>query len=370
MTEPAPIDLSKISVKSNAAKAAKAWDGKKLVDAGKYGKGFASLPVSQQQKVIDYTVNIGFQPSQAKSVWAQLVSGSTQALAQGQKSSPWDIMNKNIAGGLNFGKLPVQYQTQYSNSVADALVRSAYSKVFDRIPTALDMSAPSTIKDAKGNPLTWTQALMQEMANPENQKKVTYVQDAAGNYKQVITQEAVDPATWLQNQMMTSYADAIRQGQLPPEAKILDAYNALAADYGYQTIDPATQKLNGNALIDLAGLEAGTSTLDQLKQSWANAAKAQYSHLAPALDSGLSLKQIAGPGISIIAKKMGLNPALVTVNNPMVQKWLKGDGKNTMTDQQTVAMIQQDPEWAKTSDATQTFDSLSTDILKRFGMIG
>ena len=366
---PPPLVIN-IPPKSNTAKKTMAWDGTKLVDAGKYAKGWTALTSAQQQKVIQYTIGLGLSPSQAKSQWTQLVNGSVESLAQGNKLSPWDLLNRNAASGINLGKIPVQYQAEYSDPVADALVRSAYTKIFSRVPTALDLAAPSPIKDAKGNNLTWTQALKQAMADPANQKKVTYSQDAKGNIRQVVTQEAMDPTTWLETQMTNSYADAIKQGKLPPEAKTLDLYNQLAADYGYQTIDPATQKLNGTANIDLAGLEAGTTTLDQIKQNWANAAKAKYSHLAPALDSGLSLKQIAAPGIAIIAKKMGLNPATITVNDPMVQSYLKGDGKSVMTDQQLTSMIQNDPRWPYSQDAHQTFDSLSTDILKRFGMIG
>jgi len=301
-------------------------------------------------------------PTAIKNKYISILLGSSQT-----QMDPNDYLAKLKASGfgqdVTAGTGDMAYVKTYTGSTGDALFRKAFQDVFGRQPTADDYS--STVKDSKGKTLSWIDALNAEAQKKENH--TTVKRSADGTL--TTTNDPFDAATWLTNQLMTNYTKGIEAGTAAAPTKLVDQYTQLASEYGVPVVDPTTKKLYLNSAKDVAALEAGTKTLDDIAKGWKGNVLAQYSHLAPALDAGLSLRQIADPGIKTVASLLEKDPNTVTVDNPYVQAYLKGDGKTTLAKNKLESLIKSDPNsgWDKSQNANALFDGLATDILKRFG---
>ena len=291
------------------------WNGSKLVASTDLKKSYATLNKEQKTALIELATLMGKTSSYAKTIWNTLVDGAASQYAiSGKQVSPWD---------------------------------------------------------AQGNTLTWADALKQEAAKPGNQETITYVRNPDGTTRQQVTSKGFDAKAWLQQNLAANYAEAIKAGKAEAPLSDIDKYNALASEYGYQTVDPVTKKLSGAAMLDLAELTAGTKSIDDIRNKFKLGAVAKgYGHLQPQLDSGITLKDLASPAITSIAKILNKNPNTITVDDPYVQMYLKGDGKSTMPPAKLESMLMKDPEYPYTPAAKAHFEGLTTDIFKRFGLVG
>lgn len=365
------LDLS--GIQAGGQQKTLVWNGKALVNASDLKGSYATLNKAQKTALVELAGYMGKKSSAAKTIWNQLVDGAaSQYQISGKQVSPWDILSSTkasmpIGAGLESVPVVTHRITDYSNT-ADAYFMKAFKAVHGYLPTALDYSSGQT--DANGNPLSWVDLFKAEAKKEANQEITTSVRNPDGTVREQTTQTAFDPNTWFTNTLLDKYKTDIKSGVATPEQDVMDKYTQLAAAYGIPVTDPTTKKLNVEAGLDLANIEGGTLDWATVQKNFASAVKNKYQHLSPSLDVGQSLRQIATPGISIIAKKMGKDPNQITLDDPMVQKYLAGDGKNVMTDYQTNAMVQNDPGWPLTDDGHQTMDSLSTGLLKRFGKIG
>jgi len=379
-----PAPVFKIATKdSNTGKTkALAWDGTKILPTTDLKKQWLLLPTDTKKAIINYAISQGIPASKASTVWDKLVAGSQASVQQGKPLSPLQVLQKAMQSGtpVATGLTPTVRVRGYNNTEADSIVRAAYAKVFNRIPTDLDLNAPANVvdpatgqvmKDPKtGIPLTWMQALQNISNNPDFQESTTYTVDASGNVKTITTKPAMDPSAWLANQMTKSYVSDIKAGKLPPEAKMEQQYAQLAAEYGINAYNPATKQLTPSALLDIGTLEAGTQTLDQMRKGWAELAvpKVASSALNGLQSGAISLKGYAGPAIGRVAALLDKNPETVTLDDPYVQQYLKGDGKNFLSTGQLDSLIKNDPSWKYTQNAHAQLDDLASSILQRFGV--
>lgn len=367
---PPGIVIGNIPQKSGAQKTM-VWDGTKLVQATMLKKAYSTLTKAQIKQLQDYAALIGKKPSDAKSIWNQMVDGATAAYASGNKVSPWFVLSKaikQIPSGTVEGGVTT-YSKDYSN-VADSLVTAAFAKVFGRVPTAAELAEASPFKDAKGNALTWSQALIQAANDPANQETVTYTYDRQGNVTGQKVKPGFDPNNWLLTNLSTAYSDAIISGKKQAEMSVKDQYNKLAREWGMNVIDPRTKTYTANSLVDLANLETGKTDLATIRSNFAKLAAAKYPHLATVFDSGVSPYTVANDAISSISKILERNPDTIGLDDPYVQMYLKGDGKSTMSPYELDGKLKQDPAWPTTKNANAFFEGLATDVLKRFGRIG
>jgi hypothetical protein len=296
--------------------------------------------------------------------WLNILIGS-----QTSQMDPFEYMKQLKASGFGTdtagGPAVQKYAHNYSGSTGDALFRKAFNDVFGRNPSKDDYSSP--FKDSSGKALSWVQVLDKEAKKPENYTTVS--RNADGSL--TTTNDPFDAGQWLTNQLTSTYSKAIQSGTMSAEQKIVDKYAALAKDYGISVIDPSTKKFTGTALKDLADIETGVKTLDDFQNNWKNAALAQYgSTLKTQLDSGLSLYQAAKPAIDTIASILEVDPNGIDLNNKYVQQYLHGDGKSVMPTYKLQAELRKDPSWAYTNNAQNLMDGLSTDLMKRFGVVG
>ena len=365
------IDLSGIT--SGGQQKTLVWNGQKLVPITDLKNSYATLNKAQKTALVTLAGLMGKKSSAAKAIWNQLVEGaSSQYQISGKQVSPWDIYNStkaNIPIGAGLESVPVVTHriTDYSN-VANGYFLKAFNSVFKRMPTALDYASNQT--DANGNPISWIDLFKTEASKEANQEVTTSVRNPDGTVREQTTKAAFDPEAWFTQNILSSYGSAIKSGQQQAPQDDLNKYTQLAAAYGVPVVDPSTKQLTIEGRMDLANIENGQLDWSNLQKNFSTLAAAKYQHLAPSLSAGLSLMQIAQPGIKIIAKKLGKDPNLMTVDDPNVQKYLSGDGKNVLNDYQTTAMIQQSKEWPLSQDAHDTFDNLSVNLMKRFGAIG
>lgn len=300
-------------------------------------------------------------PTRIQNAWIQVLLGAQQS-----QMDPNDYLASLKAQGFGQNAPQVQTRTVDYSKTADGHFYQAFSKVFDRMPTAMDMQSP--YKDAKGNTLTWQQALIAEAKKPANQESVTTITNPDGSVSSQVSTPGFDPAVWLQQQLTNAYADAIKAGKTTAKQSDIDKYNQLAAKYGVNTIDPTTKQLDVNTRLDLANLEKGTLTFDNIENNFKNMALAKYGYLKPQLDAGLSPMDVAKPAIDTVAKLLEKNPAMVTLDDPYVQKYLKGDGKTTMSQGELESAVKQDPSWKYTQNAHAQLDDLASSVLQRFGI--
>lgn len=268
--------------------------------------------------------------------------------------------------GTSTGDGTTTYIRDYSGSSGQSAFQAAFAQVFGRNPTAGDVNSP--LKDSKGNPISWIDALNNEAQKPGNFQTVT----RTNNGKTVVTKDGFDAQAWLQGQLTDYYRKGLQTGTLQPEQSIATNYQQLAGDYGVNIYDPTNKGFTTAAKLDLANLESKTTTLDQVKQGFANATLAKYGNLSPQLiQGGLTLKQIAAPALTSMGSILGLNPNNITLDDPLVQKYLAGDGKSSVMPQyQYEQLLRQDPRWNSSKDAQDSLSSMALMLGKTFGIIG
>lgn len=384
VTPPAPVFniAPKASSTGKKGTSSLAWDGSKQIPTTDLKKSWLTLTPAERQSVVNYAANQGMTEGQAQSVWNKLVDASQATVQSGKPQSPWQILNQDMQNNIPIGagKVPLVRSNPLSDLSANALAYQTFAKVFGRIPTAQDLAAPANMKGPDGQvivdpntkqPATFARAIqILSENNPDFSDKTTYSYDAQNNVKGVTTTAAINPSDWLATSMASTYADAIKSGTAQPEASIQDQYTQLASKYGINAFDTNTQQLTPQAKIDLAQLQVGTKTLDQVKNGWATAVIPQVASAAhDGLASGaITLHDLAAPAISRVANLLEKNPDTITVNDPYVQQYLKGDGKNIMSQAQLDSTIKSDPSWQFTQNAHAQFSDLASSILQRFGV--
>ena len=359
-----------------------AWNGTKQVPTTDLKKSWLTLTPQERQSVVNYAASVGKTAGEAQTIWNKLVDASQATVQSGKPQSPWQILSQDMQNNIpvGAGKTPLVRTNPLSDLAANALAYQTFAKVFGRIPTSQDLAAPANLKGPDGQtiidpntkqPATFARAIqILSESNSDFADKTTYTYDQQNNVKGVTTTAAINPADWLSTAMAGTYAEAIKSGQAQPEASIQDQYSQLASKYGMNAFDTTTQQLTPQAKIDLAQLQAGTKTLDQVKTGWANAVVPQVASAAHQglLSGAITLHDLAAPAISRVASLLEKNPETITVNDPYVQQYLKGDGNNVMSQAQLDSAIKSDPSWKYTQNAHAQLDDLASSILQRFGV--
>ena len=142
-----------------------------------------------------------------------------------------------------------------------------------------------------------------------------------------------------------------------------------ARDFGIEltTKDALSKVLSG---FTIGGSLDKRSTAD-LKTSIREMSKSFYSNLAPQIDAGVTVKDIAKQFAAQKAKVLELNDEAIDMFDDDIQQAVRNDGKPgvmSMTEYQV--KLRNDPRWAKTQNAREEASKYATDILKSFGLMG
>lgn len=263
-----------------------------------------------------------------------------------------------ITGATSFAGTRTSYDTQYTDSKSAATDISAFVKEY--------LGRGATAKEVSDY-----QAALKK-AEKEHPSRQTTTTDALGQVKNRVgtggglSQEEKDALK------VAVVSKALTAKGVDPSAisksggKIaigMDVLRQTAADYGLQFND--TMALNAMInTVKIGGDIKGEQ--EKLKQL----AKVQYKHLASAIDSGVTIKDVADQFNQY--KNRYLETAGPTdVFDKDINAALTGNGTgNLMSINDFITRIKQKPEWANTQNAREDAASFATTILKQFGLLG
>jgi hypothetical protein len=156
-------------------------------------------------------------------------------------------------------------------------------------------------------------------------------------------------------------------------AKDVADIKAYAADYGI--------RLDTKQALDkvYSGLTPGksltTGNLDTQKTAIKEMSKAFYGKLAPLIDQGVKVSDIANQFAYYKGQTLELPDNAVSIFDEDIQNALKNEGKDgvmTLTDYQK--LLRNDPKtksvWLKTKNAKEEASNYANEILRSFGLIG
>jgi len=146
-----------------------------------------------------------------------------------------------------------------------------------------------------------------------------------------------------------------------------------AADYGIQM--STKEALNKVLNTFKVGGVLDTNSIAGEKSLIRETSKAFYGKLAPLIDQGVKVSDIASQFTKAKAKTLELADDSISIFDEDIQQALKNEGKDgvmSLTDYETV--LRSNPKtkgtWLKTKGAREEAANYATDILKSFGLIG
>lgn len=138
------------------------------------------------------------------------------------------------------------------------------------------------------------------------------------------------------------------------------------SDYGV----PLSEDLAAKAT---RAILSGTATVDSYTALAINSARSRYAALAPQLDQGMTVRDIADPYIQMTASTLEIPQGKVSINDPRVQKALTArDDKGQPTVQplwQYEQGLKQSPQWDKTKAATNAAYDMVNKIGQSWGFL-
>lgn len=294
---------------------------------------------------------------QMGSTWEALVKRAAQQSAAGFNQTPWDLIPLTVPQNTAAATQTTQsYVTNYftskgaPNAAANALLKSTLTDVLGRVPSAEDINSYKSI---------FTDMYAKQKAGLFTSKY---------NSKTGVTTPAIDPKAWLQEQVANKHQASIQYGKENAKQSTLNQFTELAMDYGYNPYAADGKTLSAASKLTLSKIEAGKMTIEDATEAFKQAALAKYSYLKPQFDAGLSLRQVAAPGLSAIGSLLERDTNAISLDDPLVQKYLYGvDGKSVMPIYKYEAMLKQQNEWQFTKNARSTFSDLASFIGQKFG---
>ena len=145
---------------------------------------------------------------------------------------------------------------------------------------------------------------------------------------------------------------------------INDAFEKLQESYGYRPTKAMRLK-------DTQDVIEGRTTIEDITGRYREQAKALFPALREALDSGLTVRQIADTKIAAKARILEQPEEKINLYDPDIVGALsmKNDKGEyvSMTDDEFGRTLYKKPEWLKTKNAKETMRSAADDIIKEFG---
>lgn len=146
-------------------------------------------------------------------------------------------------------------------------------------------------------------------------------------------------------------------------SKIMDTLKQSAADYGIQFDD----KMALDAAV--RSIQPGADYKSEIEKQ-KQIAKVKYKNLSSAIDSGISIKDVADQYQQYKNKILEL-AGPTNVFDPDIQTALNNEGKSgIMSVTDFTKLMRNKPEWANTVNAREEAANYATTILKQFGFLG
>lgn len=141
----------------------------------------------------------------------------------------------------------------------------------------------------------------------------------------------------------------------------------LAHDYGVTVSDSQIGEWVGGAL-------AGKFTEDHLRDFVADMARSKYAGMAPLLDAGFTVRQIAEPYMQSYSQILEVPHDTVDLQDRLVQQALQGrspDGKQPPQMQSVYDFevgLRKDPRWLRTKNARESMTNAALGVLTDWGL--
>ena len=134
----------------------------------------------------------------------------------------------------------------------------------------------------------------------------------------------------------------------------------LTSAYGVTLPDADIRQLALNSLTS-------KTAIDDAKAKVQTLAKATYRNLAPFIDQGLTVKDIASQYVNKMANVLEISPDGIDLNNRYIQEVLGADKLPSLGE--FTVKLRNTPMWQKTSGAIEEAASYAKKILSDFGLI-
>lgn len=123
------------------------------------------------------------------------------------------------------------------------------------------------------------------------------------------------------------------------------------------------------------GMLSERYTEDNVKDFLRDSAKSRYAGMAPWLDKGMTVKEVAGNHLSSFARLLEVAPDTVDMMDPLIQKALQGKPNDKGVPQMSTVYeferdIKKDQRWLKTANAKQSMTDAAMGIARDWGLVG
>jgi hypothetical protein len=306
-----------------------------------------------------------------------------KAMANKQSTTAFKMYDFNSFVATRTPSAPAQSTSDRSSGLTTQ--QDAYAE-FDRTVNQYVGDAKLVDKVDKLREAYWQQLHKTELARQST--SVSTVDPITGNrtgsttaYQQLSDQDRTDMRLNLivngNATIKSTGITNVTQQQLQDAGGVIgSAYSKLtahAADYGINlTHEDLLNRVNkslkpGGAV---AGLSQGAldSGLTEQMNSITQAAKVHYKSLAPYIDQGLKVSDIASNFQRLKEDEFGLVRNSVNVYDDSVYKAISGD--KVMGTNDYIALLRSDPAWRKTAKANDMAAQFVNSLLKTWGKVG
>lgn len=274
-------------------------------------KSFAKLPTKAVLALQGYltTVEKKANPTRAQreNLWNDLVDAAVAAFAQGQKQSPWDILDKLIKTTPESQDVRVSY-TEYDKITSDALL--------DKIAKAEGFDSDLLTDEDRNDFLKKLQT------EAKSGGKTVERKTKAGLVEVVTTPSVFDAAQFARDYIWTK-VNIGDPNTLPDKVvKQVSTIRKLVSNYGLKTL---TDKEINQFSIDIA---TGKMSIEDLQNELTEQAAVLYPQYADRLrrTPGLTVKDLVAPTIKIIADAWEVDPDTLDFTSPEMDKLIRPDG--------------------------------------------
>jgi len=280
-------------------------------DASIIKKSFAKLPTKAVLALQEYLITVEKKSSptraQRQNLWNTLVDAAVAAFAQGQKSSPWDILNKLTKTTPDTQDVRVSY-TDYDKLTSDALL--------DKMAKGIGFD-PNLLTEQDRNDF-----LKKIQAEAKAGGKVVERKTKEGLIEVVTIPSVFDAGQFAKDYIWTKVNIGDPKTLPDTVVKQVSVIRRLLSGYGLKTI---TDKEINQYSVDIA---TGKMSLEDLQSELTEQAAILYPQYADRLrrTPGLTIKDLVAPTIKIIADAWEVDPDTLDFTSPEIDKLIRPDG--------------------------------------------
>jgi hypothetical protein len=279
-------------------------------DASVVKKSFAKLPSSAQVALTQYLLTIANkQPTDTarQALWNDIVDGAIAAFKEGQKKSPWDVLDTLTKNSPAINGESVTY-TEYDPLSAEALL----GKIAETI--GFDVNQLSAADK--------TEFFNKLNTEAKASGKTTTRKAATGGMETVVTPSLFNAKDFTESFLWAkvNFDDTTK---LPSSA--ITQISSIKSILKANGISDLSQK-EINALG--VALASGKQTIDALKKDLGAKAAMRYPLFAKRLQDtpGLTVMDVVEPYVNQMAKYWEIDPNTIDLDNPDLDKFVRPDG--------------------------------------------